>query len=731
GRPMPNAQIYILDPQLKPGPVGVIGEVYIAGDSLSLGYLNHPEATAEKYLPNPFSQTPGARMYRTGDLARLLSDGMIEFFGRRDGQLKIRGYRVEIGEIEAVLGAHPSINEAVVVTKGEPGNVHLVAYARVREAVAWAQLRQYLKERLPEYMIPTSFVTVEKFPLTPSGKIDRRSLRMLAQRSVAEEVQTEALSPTAELLAGVWSEVLGAERVNAHDNFFDLGGHSLLATRVISRIREAFNLEIPLRRLFEYPTVFELAAHIDEQLRVSHAAALPPIKRQSQGHTRPLSFAQQRIWYWEQLQPGTPTYNLSSAFRLEGDLDLAVFERSFNEIVRRHETLRTSFTAMDGAPVQVVAPKKAFRLSFTDLSSMPVAERETEARRLAVVEALRPFTLAKSPLLRVSVLRLTPQEHIAQVTMHHIVSDGWSLGLLIEEVTALYEAYRFGKPSPLPELPVQYADFAQWQTALLQPGSEVLTSQLDYWKEQLRDAPELELPLDRPRPAVYEPRGVLMPLRYSAELLRGLKKLSRSEDVTLFMTLLSAFNILLHSQSGQEDIVVGTPIANRTRLEMEKLIGFFVNMLVLRTDLSGDPTFRELLQRAREVTLGAYSHQDVPFAKLVGELNVKRDANRNPLFQAVYILGNTPVQTLNLPGLTWSPFDFQVSVAPFDLSLFLTETPDGLRGSVMYNTALFEEQTIHHLFNHYENLLERVVADPNQRLSSFKSVFVKSQRTTA
>jgi len=720
GRPTPNAQIYVLDPQLKPGPVGVIGEVFIGGDSLSTGYLNHPDATAEKYIPNPYSETPGARMYRTGDLARLLSDGTIEFFGRRDGQLKIRGYRVEIGEIEAVLAGHPSINEAVVVAKaGESGAVRLVAYARVREAVAWMQLRQHLKERLPEYMIPATFVAVDAFPLTPSGKIDRRGLLALAQRSVEENVQTEALSPTAELLAGVLGEVLGVEHVNAHDNFFDLGGHSLLATRVVSRIREAFSLELPLRRLFEYPTVFELAAHIDDQLRVGQAAALPPIRPQSQGHTRPLSFAQQRIWYWEQLEPGTPTYNLSSAFRMEGDLDLALLERSFNEIVRRHETLRTSFTVIDGEPVQVVAPKKAFRVSFTDLSSKPAAERETEARRLAGIEALQPFILAKSPLLRVSLLRLSPQEHIAVVAMHHIISDGWSLGLFIEEVTALYEAYQSGKSSPLAELPVQYGDFAQWQNELLQPGSEVLESQIAYWKEQLRDAQDLKLPIDRPRPAVYDPRGAFMPLHYSAELSQKLKKLSRREDVTLFMTLLSAFNVLLHSQSGQEDIVVGIPIANRTRLETEKLIGFFVNMLVLRTDLSGDPTFRELLQRAREVMLGAYSHQDVPFAKLVRELNVKRDVSRNPLFQVAYIFDNTAAKRLELTGLTLSPFEFRVSTAPFDLSLYLTETPDGLNGSVLYNTALFDEQTVRRLFDHYENLLQRVVADPNQRLSSF------------
>jgi amino acid adenylation domain-containing protein len=720
GRAISNTQMYVLDPQLKPGPVGVIGEVCLSGDSLSLGYLNRPEATAEKYIPNPFSDSPGARMYRTGDLARLLSDGNVEFFGRRDGQLKIRGYRVEIGEIESVLAGHPSINEAIVVAKkGESGAVRLVAYARVREALAWTELRPYLKERLPEYMIPASFVTVEKFPLTPSGKIDRRSLSLLTDHSVEEELPTEALSPTAELLTGIWAEVLEVEHVNAHDNFFDLSGHSLLATRVISRIREAFNLELPLRRLFEYPTVLELSAHIDEQLRVGEASALSPIQPQPHELTRPLSFAQQRIWYWEQLQPGTPTYNLTSALRLEGELDLAVFERSLNEVVRRHETLRTSFTAIDGQAVQVVAPRKTFRVSFTDLSSMPVPEGEAEARRLAGIDALRPFSLAKSPLLRVSLLRLSQQEHIAVVSMHHSISDGWSIHLLIEEVTTLYEAYRSGKPSPLPDLPVQYGDFAHWQNELLKPGSAVLESQLAYWKEQLRDVAELKLPLDRPRPAVYDPRGALMPLHYSAELSQALKKLSRREDVTLFMTLLSAFNVLLHSQSGQEDIVVGAPIANRTRVEMEKLIGFFVNMLVLRTDLSGDPTFRELLQRTREVMIGAYAHQDVPFAKLVGELNVKRDASRNPLFQVAYIFDNTSAQTPELSGLKFSQFNFEVNTAPFDLSLFLTETADGLRGSVMYNTALFEEQTIRRLLDHHETLLERVVADPNQRLSSF------------
>ncbi|HEU5130478.1 MAG TPA: condensation domain-containing protein, partial [Pyrinomonadaceae bacterium] len=359
---------------------------------------------------------------------------------------KVRGYRVEVGEVETALATHPSITEAVVVTRAsESGDVRLVAYARVREEIAWTELRQYLKERLPEYMIPATLVVVDQFPLTPSGKVDGKSLPAPAQvNSEQIVVQNSAHTPTAELLAGIWAELLGLAHVNLHDNFFDIGGHSLLATRVTSRIRDTFGLEVPLRRLFEMPTVFELAAHIDTQLNGDRNVVQPPIQRLAPGHTRPLSFAQQRLWFWEQLEPGTPTYNLTSAIRLEGDLDLAVLERSLNEIVRRHDILRTSFTAVDGNPVQVVAPKKTFKLNLIDLSSRSTAEREGEARRLAGEESLRPFLLNRAPLLRVTLLRLTTQDHVAVVSMHHIISDGWSMGIFIDEVTALYGAYRSG-----------------------------------------------------------------------------------------------------------------------------------------------------------------------------------------------------------------------------------------------------------------------------------------------
>ncbi|HET7114626.1 MAG TPA: condensation domain-containing protein, partial [Pyrinomonadaceae bacterium] len=633
-------QLYVLDSQLRPGPMGMAGELFLAGDSLADAHLNAPNITAEKFLPNPFATTRGARMYRTGDLARLKRDGSIQLLGRYDG-------------------------------------------------------------------------TVER-------------------RALPTEADVRALSqtPTSELLAGIWAEVLGLNRVRLHDNFFDIGGHSLLATRVVARVREAFKLELSLRRLFEMPTVFELAMHIDEQLR-SHGEqrVQPTIEPQPPGSARPLSFAQQRLWFWEQLEPGTPTYNLTSAFRLSGDLDLAVLDRSLNEIVRRHEVLRTFFTAADGNPIQVVAPNTRIKLKLEDLSSLPEDEREGEARRRAGEQALLPFDLSRLPLLRVGLMRLSDREHVAVVSMHHIISDGWSMGVLIDEMAALYEAYSTGRPSPLPDLAVQYSDFAYWQRELLRDDGETLKDQLDYWRSQLRDARDLRLWTDRARPAVYNPRGAVMPVSFSGELLHELKTLSRRQGVTLFMTLLAAFKALLHSQSGQEDIVVGTDIANRTQIETEGLIGFFVNMLVLRTDLAGDPSFSELLRRVREVTLGAYSHQDVPFAQLVQELNVKRDLSRNPLFQVVCVLQNAPVKNLELPGLTLTPFDLEITTAPFDIVLALNETEDGLVGSIIYNTVLFDEQTVRRLFEQYDTLLHSVAADPHQPLSGLTSQ--KEARTTA
>ncbi len=719
GQPIANTQLYILDAQMRPGPLGVVGELYIAGNCLARGYVNSPERTAERFLPNPFSREPGARMYCTGDLARFRSDGNIQFLGRRDGQMKIRGYRVETGEIEAELCGHSLVREAVVLAQSRPrGASELVAYVLLKEGAVHdaSQLRRYLKERLPEYMLPTSFIAMAEFPLTPSGKIDRRRLPELALPELIEQDGQTPQTSTAELIAGIWSELLGLERVYSDNNFFEIGGHSLLATRVIARLREVFNLEVPVRSLFEMPTVSELAAHIDEQLRMSVKLVQPPITRASRDGVLPLSFAQERLWFWEQLQPGTPTYTLTSAFRLEGDLDVAVLEQSLNEIMRRHEILRTSYAAVEGQPVQVIAPHSFVPLSVKDLSHLPESERDFEVRRLAGEEALRPFDLTQSPLLRVSLLRLGAQKHVALVSMHHIVSDGWSMGVLVEEIATLYDEFLGDKLSSLPELPVQYADFAQWQREWLQ--GEVLIQQLEYWKENLRDVPALQLRSDRPRAQVYSPKGSIVPINLPAGLLRELKALTRKNDVTLFMTLLAAFNVLLHRHTGQDDIVVGTDIANRTRVETEKLIGFFVNMLVLRTNLKGDPSFSELLRRVREVALGAYTHQDVPFAKLVDEIHLRRELTRNPLFQVVFVLQNAPVKNLELTGLTLTPVEFEVKSAPFDLVFALSEIADTLVGSVTYSTELFDRDTVRRLVGHYQNVLEGVVAAPDQPLSS-------------
>ena len=538
-------------------------------------------------------------------------------------------------------------------------------------------LRRFLHERLPDYMIPSAFVVLDALPLTANGKIDRKALP--APDSARPELAAAYLAPRNEVeetLAGIWAEVLGLQRVGVQDNFFELGGHSLLATQVASRLRQTFEVELPLRLLFEEPTLAGLAAAI--QARRSSSSAGPPLTRQPRDMPLPLSFAQQRLWFLDQMQPGNPFYNIPIALRIWGPLDTAVLQRCLAEVVRRHEALRTTFAAPEGRPVQVIAPSLALSLSSIDLSVLPQEQCQSQALRLAAEEARQPFDLEQGPLLRGCLLRLAEDEHVALFTMHHIVADGWSVGVLIQEVAQLYPALAAGRPAPLPELPVQYADFAFWQRQWLQ--GEQLQSQLAYWRERLAGLSPLELPTDRPRPALQSFRGASLPVLLSGPLSQGLQALSRREGVTLFMTLLAAFQTLLCRYSGQEDVAVGSAIANRNRAETEGLIGFFVNMLVLRSDLSGDPTFRALLQRVREVALGAYAHQDLPFEKLVEELQPERDLSRQPLFQVGFVLQNTPLPRLELPGLRIAPLEIDNGTSKFDLTLMLRESAAGAAG---------------------------------------------------
>ncbi|HEY7767045.1 amino acid adenylation domain-containing protein, partial [Longimicrobium sp.] len=498
-------------------------------------------------------------------------------------------------------------------------------------------------------------------------------------------------------------------------SFFELGGHSLLATRVVSRIREVFAVELPLRALFEEPTVAELAGRVGEMRRAG-LPALPPVVPVERTGALPLSFAQERLWFLERLAPGSTTYNISMAWRLGGALDEAALERSLGEIVRRHESLRTIFAEVDGSPVQVIAPFGGFALPVEDLSELTEADRQAAVRRRVDVEARRPFDLSAGPLFRVALLRLGADDRVLLLSMHHVVSDGWSMGVFIRELSVLYEAYRQGRESPLPELPVQYADYAVWQREQLE--GEALERQLAYWRERLAGAPELlALPTDHPRPAVQTFRGATVPVELSLELLERLQRLGRSAGATLYMTLLGAFQVLLSRYGAGEDVVVGSPIAGRTRGEVEPLIGFFVNTLVLRTNLAGNPSFREVLGRVREATLGAYEHQEVPFEKLVAELQPERSLSHSPLFQVLFVLQDAEGQGSALPGLKVSGAGAELASANFDLSLTLGATPQGLRGALNYSTDLFERGTIIRMIGHLERVLEQVAADADVRLS--------------
>ncbi|HSP79762.1 MAG TPA: condensation domain-containing protein, partial [Myxococcaceae bacterium] len=607
GQPISNTSAYVLDEHLRPVPVGVPGELYVGGEGVARGYLGRPELTAERFLPDPFSTTPGARLYRTGDKVRWLACGALEYVGRIDFQVKLRGFRIELGEVESALRELPGLHEAVVLAREDvPGDKRLVAYVVPDKGQSpdSGQLRAALLAKLPEHMVPSAFVVLEALPLTPNGKVDRKALPAPDGSALALQPSRPPETETEKKLAAIWAEVLRVEQVGAEDDFFALGGHSLLATQVLSRVRATFGVELPLRALFEAPTVAGLASRFPAAVR-TQAPPLVPVSRE--GHL-PLSFAQQRLWFLDQLEPGRPFYNVPLAFRVSGRLDVAALERGFHALVERHESLRTIFVTRDEEPQQLISPAVEMPLSVVDLSEVPQPEREVEAKRLAEEEARRPFSLERGPLLRTLLLRLGEDEHVLLITLHHIISDGWSLGVLVREVAALYHAFASGQRPRLEPLPVQYADYAAWQRQWLR--GEALEVQLAYWRQRLEGAPAaLELPTDRPRPPVQTYRGDNVPVRLPRELSESLQRLCQQEGVTPFMVLLAAWQALLSRYSGQEDVCVGSPIAGRTQAETEGLIGFFVNTLVLRAQVQPGASFRELLAQVRDTTLGAYEHQ--------------------------------------------------------------------------------------------------------------------------
>ncbi|MDB4951817.1 MAG: tycC2, partial [Gemmatimonadetes bacterium] len=722
GRPIWNLTMYVLDGALHPVPPAIPGELYIGGVGVARGYLGRPGLTAEKFVPDPFASAPGARLYRTGDRARFLADGNLEFLGRVDFQVKIRGYRVEPGEVESVLSAHPGVRSALVIPReDEPGDLRLVAYV-VPDGPAAAsadELRSALRERLPEHMVPSAFVFMDDFPTGSTGKVDRKALPA-PEKSGPDDGYAAPRTPVEETLAGIWAALLRVERVGVRDDFFALGGHSLLATRVVSHVRQVFGVELSLRALFEAPTVAGLAARV-ESLRRTDVPPLPPVLALDRSGPLPLSFAQERLWFLDRLQPGGTFYNVPVPLRLEGALDTGALERALGEIVRRHEVLRTTLREVDGSPVQVIAPFDGFHLPIEDLSALDADDREAELKRRAAAEAAATFDLAAGPLFRAQLLRLGAEDHALLLGMHHVVNDEWSVDVLFREMAALYEAYRQGGESPLPDLPVQYADHAVWQRAQVQ--GEALDRSLSWWRGQLAGAPELlDLPTDRPRPAMQSYRGAFEPIDLPRALHDRLEALARREGTTLFMVLLAAFDVLLSRYSGSEDIVVGTTIAGRTRAEVEPLIGLFMNTLVLRTDLSGAGDFREVLRRVREVTLGAYEHQEIPFERLVSELRPERNLGHSPLFQVLLELHNTESAGTGLPGLSVRGVEMEATTSKLDLNVALRATPEGLVGGMNYSTDLFDPSTARRLVDHLARVLEQVADDAAIRLSELTLV---------
>ncbi|NEN94395.1 MAG: amino acid adenylation domain-containing protein [Moorea sp. SIO3I7] len=766
GQPLPGMKLYILDDNLTPVAPGTCGEIYVGGPAVSQGYFKRPELNDERFIVNPLinhksgnseqelDQTVPFYLYKTGDLGRCRSDGVFEMLGRVDRQVKINGVRVEIDEIEAILSQHPTVREAAVLDlKTNLNEPYLVAYLTLeptslsREDNNWEQieialqtvrsgksvkidsltvaesnselihqLKTYLQAQVSRYVVPSKFVILEDLPLTPNGKVDRKVL--LAQQEAQFE-NRELIAPRTETevkLAKIWCDILNLTQISLDDNFFELGGHSLLATQVISRIRDVFFIELPLAQVFAYPTLMELAQSIDT-IQPTDSIKLTTISSVPKDTKVPLSFAQQRLWFLDQLEGPSSTYNISNVWQLEGDLNLSVLTQSLQTIVQRHEGLRTIFPSDNAAPYQKIQLDVTVQVPLIDLQSLPPTELESQIQILINAEAQTPFVLAQDTLVRCKLLKCSTTVHVLVITIHHIVADDWSLGIFQQELSELYTAFCQSEPLPLAPLPIQYADFAYWQHQWLQ--GQVLETLLDYWRNQLADSPPLlDLPTDYPRPAKQVFRGSTIEFDLDAHLTQKLQLLSQQSGTTLFISLLSAFSILLCRYSNSTDIVVGSPIANRNRQEIEPLIGFFVNTLVLRNNLEGNPSFLELLQRTRQVALNAYAHQDLPFEKLVEELNPDRNLSYHPLVQVMFVLQNSiPSHALSFPGVTVSPRRVERTTAKFDLILSMREASQGLQGVWEYNSDLFTSNTIQRLHHHFQTLLKGIVANPDQLIS--------------
>ncbi|QSY09233.1 amino acid adenylation domain-containing protein [Burkholderia pseudomallei] len=722
GGPLANVRAYVLNERLSPAPVGVRGELYIGGAGVARGYLNRPELTRERFIDDPF--VAGGRLYKTGDLARWRTDGSLEYLGRNDFQVKIRGFRIELGEIEAQLAKVADVREVVVLARDSAAEVHdsatehaapdapspETATAAEKRLVAYytgdadvAALRAQAAQHLPSYMVPSAYVRLDAWPLTPNGKLDRRALPAPADDAYARAEYEAPQGAKEEALAAIWRELLHVERVSRHDNFFELGGHSLLAVQLVSRLRQALSVEVALGTVFDAPVLSALA----ERLEAENTAVLPPIPLAPRDGRIALSLAQQRLWFLTQLEGVSEAYHMSGAVRLDGPLNREVLQRALNRIVMRHEALRTCFVREEGEPIQVIQPHADLTVSYHDLRE--AEQSEQRAKDLSQAHASAPFDLSRDLPVRVLLLQLADEAHVVQVVMHHIASDGWSVGVFLQELSALYGSFIAEQGDPLAPLPLQYADYAAWQRRWLASGQ--LEKQGAFWQTNLSGAPTLlELPTDRPRPPKQSHAGASVEVKLGAALSERVKRLSQRHGVTPYMTLLSSWAAVLSRLSGQEEVVIGSPVAGRNRTEVEALIGFFVNTLALRLDLSSEPTVGELLKRTKAQVLSAQAHQDLPFDQVVERVKPPRSTAHPPLFQVMFVWQNMPAGELTIPGLTIRAVETPLQTAQFELTLSLQEAGDDIVGHLNYASALFDESTVRRYVTYWCRLLEGMTA---------------------
>ncbi len=694
GKPIWNTQLYVLDKFQNIVPIGIPGELHIAGISLARGYLNKENLTAEKFIPNSLTNTPGKRMYKTGDLVRLLEDGSIEYLTRIDNQVKIRGLRIELGEIESKLLEAKNIKNAVVRVKEITANDKIIVAYIVpvnKEECNISDFKMYLKERLPEYMIPNNFIVLDKIPTNANGKIDRKKLDSIKLRTNENKKILKNSTPSEDLLISLCQEVLNIDTIHPDDNFFDIGGHSLKAAQLVARVRSAFNIELPIKEVFETTTISELAYLIDRIKKQEDGFEIPPLVPRDKNEIPQLSFSQKRLWFLEQLEPLKDTYNISAAIKLIGDLNYEALEVSINTIVARHEVLRTSFYSVDGKPFVKIHDFKNVDLNVIDLTNSNDAEKE--AKEIVEQTSKTIFSLENAPLYKINLIKLNDTEHIFVIVMHHIISDGWSIGIMINELSKHYENYLSDKQIEDSKLEIQYSDYANWLNNWLK--DEILDKKIKYWKEKLKGIPEvIELPLDYTRPPVQTFNGSNINFTVDKSIIKKLNELNKKEGLTNFMSLLTVFQILLSKYSRQDDIVIGSPIANRTHSKIENLIGFFVNTLIIRNQLNINDKIIDTLKSTRAIILEAFNNSDVPFEYIVDAVQPERSMSHAPLFQVAFVYQNNNNDSLQLKGLEIENYKFENTTAKYDITLYVKEKSNELFFNFEYNTDLFKKYTI-------------------------------------